>query len=66
MPQFTKTFYDIEHEGDEREINDAIYNNGGKIISRSYNYEAEQLELTIEVPDIAKFREAVKGDYYFS
>jgi hypothetical protein len=66
MQQMTRTFNDVEHEGDIDQIVQIIHDNGGKVLHRNFNYEAEWLELTFEVPDKTKFREAVKDEYWFS
>lgn len=61
----TRSFYDVEHGGDISEIKDIIWKAGGKIINEDFNYDAEQLQLVIEVDDAAAFREKVKGEYWF-
>lgn len=69
MNTITRTFYDVEHDGDIRQIKDVIHNNGGKVLSENFNYEAEQVELTFQVPD--DFKQRIKNDesedahYYF-
>lgn len=65
MAQITKTFYDVEHEGDISEIYDVITKNGGHITHRDFDYEGERLSLTFDVPDADKFFEAVKDEYFF-
>ena len=60
-----RRFYDCEHGGDIDEIKTIIWKNGGKITHEEFNYDAEQLYLEWEVSDAAKFRESVKGEYWF-
>ena len=60
-----RTFIDCEHEGDINEIKDIIWKNGGKILSQRFDYDGERLYLEWEVNDAAKFRKAVKDEYWF-
>lgn len=65
MAEITRTFYDCEHGGDIDEIIDIITQAGGKVTHQEFDYDAEQLCLTIEVDDVKAFREKVKGEYWF-
>lgn len=66
MKKITKTFYDCEHGGDVEEIEAIINKAGGNIISKNFNYDAEQLTLVIEVADINNFLNSVKDEYWFN
>lgn len=66
MHQLTRTFNDVEHEGDIDEIIDIIRENKGRVLHRNFQYESEWLELTFEVPDKKVFNEAVKDKYWFT
>lgn len=61
----TKTFYDVEHDGDAQEIYDILNEHKAKIVHRTFNYDAEQLEVTFEIEDYKVFKEAVKDEYWF-
>lgn len=65
MDTITKTFFDVEHEGDIQEITDVINSNNGEVLNREFNYDAEQVTIIWQVPDRKAFWEAVKGTYYF-
>jgi hypothetical protein len=42
----TRTFYDVEHEGEVDEVLTPYIKAGAKIISQEFDYKSERLEIT--------------------